>query len=123
MTYTPEQYARAYIGALEYIDADTAARRLAEYIRQNGDMHSSGAVVEAVCTEDTRQNGGRRVRFEFARQPREQTVAQLTDALAREHDDVSVVIEPRHIAGVRVVVDEEHELDATFARRLKTVFS
>ncbi len=121
MKYPPRAYAEAFLLALaEGLSSENATSRLSSVLRKNGDYARAGQVVHEVEGILAEKNGGRMVRVEFAR---EQESAVREKILSRfdAQDRVTVVVNPTLIAGVRVLLNGEEELDVSLSGKLQAM--
>lgn len=124
MRYRPEHYARAFaelVGETPPERHRALIRRLVATVARRGDLDRIGLVLRLVEQELVRRRGGRWVTFEFARPAPERRLATLARALARR-DRIEAKVTPELIAGVRVTIDGERELDLSLRRALRALF-
>lgn len=115
MKYSAETYARAFW------EAKPEMKKFLSVVRKNGDAHRLGKIVNALETLATHEHGGRMVSIEFARHADQTKVDTLKKRFSSK-DHVSMSINPSLIAGARVTMDGEQEMDASFQRKLNKLF-
>ncbi len=123
MTYTPEIYARAVREAIDEASAgerDKVFKRFVSAVARRGDMRKLPAVAKELERSEVHSKGGRMVTIEFARELRRET-SQFRNLLKPE-DHLENRVNPDLVAGVRITIDEERELDFSLARRLNKMF-
>ncbi len=124
MKHSPQIYADAFEKVLEGAalgHAGVLARRFAQIIYKKGDIKYGEKIVEAVQNKLIKKNGGRRVKVEYARQM-QGAGEDACEKLFSSRDRVDVVINPALIAGVRITIDGEKEIDYSLQRKLKKMF-
>lgn len=119
MKYPAQAYAKAFIEAVEEHPAkkDKLIENFLHTVRKNGDWPLIGKVFSQIANKMTRNSGGRIITAEFARPLSEKLMAEFTRQFS-VHDRVEVSIKPELIAGVRVLIDGEKELDMTLAKKI-----
>ena len=123
MKYPAEIYARVFVACAEEAPSRTQAltRTFLETIEKNGDMPHRRKILAALEREFALAAGGRLVTLEFAREASPKAIRKIAAAF-RKQDRATATVNPELIAGVRITVDGQEELDATFARKLKLLF-
>jgi F0F1-type ATP synthase delta subunit len=123
MKYLPTMYARAFWEVMNTSKdvEDQAVKNFVGLVAKNGDMSKSAAIIGEIEKLYVKTQGGRMVKLEFARKQPEDLVEQLKSGFA-ENDLVEEAINPSLVAGVRVTIDGEHELDKTMRRKLTRLF-
>jgi F0F1-type ATP synthase delta subunit len=124
MKYAPLLYARALAAALDEgtVSEDAIAANFARVIRKNGDLHASDKIIAAAERLLARSRSGKSVAVEFARPQGEASLAAFRSALS-DHDLFETRINPRLVAGARITVDGERELDLSLAGKLQKLFA
>lgn len=125
MKHSPDTYARAFLNALDETPRSKRgilAKRLAAAIRRNGDLAKAEKITSAVEQALVAKAGGRWVRVEVARALDTASLAGVTRNFERR-DRIEITARPALIAGVRITVDGERELDSTLQRKLKRMFA
>ncbi len=124
MKYSPAIYAKAF---QEVVDGAPKARQeeviknFCKVIVKNGDAPQIDKICIAIEEQHARTKGGKVVQVEFAREMNEAAIKKITKQF-KEHDLVSVKIAPSLIAGVRITVDGEKELDASLSNKLQKLW-
>ncbi len=125
MRYSALIYADAFLKSVKNAPISSVAAMVQRFIRvveKNGDAPHLSRIADVIEKKMIRQNGGKTVTLEFAR-PLERTLVDTLRANFDEKDQITVVTNPELIAGVRVTINEEEELDHSMARTLKTMFA
>jgi len=122
MKYAPELYAEAFIQALdesaEHISRDALVARLFAVIEKNGDNARKGKILNAVRRAFIKKRGGREITIETARA---QQHIDLWRYFTKE-DEIETRVNPDLVAGLRITIDGERELDTSLRRKLARMF-
>ena len=111
MKYAPHIYARAFL------EVKPDPEKFLSVVLKNGDYERLDKIVEAIEMREVQAHGGRIVELEFAR------ISELAKKFKfSSHDRVHTKINPSLVAGVRVTVDGEQELDVSLQRKLNKLF-
>lgn len=115
MKYSPEIYARAFW------EAKPDAKKFLSVVHKNGDAHRLDKIVEALERYAAHQHGGRMVTMEFARVADTELVKKLQEKFTGK-DHIRTTLNPALVAGVRVTIDGEQELDVSFQRKINNLW-
>jgi len=124
MRYAPAAYAQAFLAALSGGDEAEKRRKIMRFlalIKKNGDWPSMRKIQAEVERRAVHKAGGKLVKLEFARAVPDGDIENLKRAFSPK-DRVEVVLAPRLVAGVRVTLDGEQELDLSLERKLHRLF-
>ena|SRR3989338_3990644 len=111
MKYSPAVYAKAFW------EVRPDAERFLNVVHKNGDFSRVDKIVAALEAIATHEQGGRMINLEFARE------TELAEKFKfKSHDHVRVAINPALVAGVRITIDGEQELDQSLQRKLNTLW-
>ena len=125
MKYSPTLYARSLFDVLkdtEPVGYDPVIKNFWHTVGKNGDQSRVDSIVNAFEELVVRSNGGRMVSIETAREISPKLLDRLK-VLFKPNDLVRRGIDPKLIAGVRVELDGEEELDYSLARKFRKMFS
>ncbi len=124
MKYTLSMYAQAFVAVTEEKKAspDRVLKGLLQALKRQGDMRLGDAVVREVHKTLVHAKGGRLVRVETARVLPKSLAQSIRDAFEPE-DDISFAERPELVAGIRIVMDDELELDGSLRRKLNSMFT
>ena len=125
MKYKPEMYARAFAELLVQIPQDRHERladRLLALLKQNGDEKLLPKVVALVTKRIAKEEKIKTVRVEVARATAVQSLHALQKTFSQK-DHVTVEVNPDLIAGTRVTINDELQLDYSLARKLQKMFA
>ena len=120
MKYTVHNYVEAFTQAVK-VSPGRAVEGLVKLLKKTGDIKHSKKIIEAVHKKMVNEKGGKWVNIEVARES-----AMKKDELKRnfsEKDHVDSKINPELIAGVRITVGGERELNNSLQNKLKKLFS
>ena len=124
MKYSSHLYARALGEVLDVAPSeryDEILGRFLMVLKKNGD-HGKLKVISALLRDRMiKKNGGRHILLEFARQPSPEQIANTAKSFS-ERDSIDIQIRPERVAGVRIVINGEEELDNTLERKLQKIF-
>ncbi len=124
MKYAPELYAQAFFSVWDTTPPrkrSQCLKRFVQTVAKYGDNARFRKIVLALEEEATRRKGGRVVEFEFARPISPSLLSRLADAFS-PRDLIRVRVKPDLIAGVRMVVNGERQLDTTLRRKIDDMF-
>jgi len=124
MRYTPHIYAKALLESLavaSHVEHAGVIKRFLAAVRRRGDARHIPNIVDAVQAIERKRVGGRLVEVAFARRHKK-SVLDTFRTLFGKHDEVVFRTEPELVAGLRITIDGERELDHSAARRIKKLF-
>jgi F0F1-type ATP synthase delta subunit len=121
MKYSSDIYAEALTESVAGKSATEASNFIGRFIRivaKNGDLGHASSILETFSRKMTKKNGNKYVTLEYARPAREDKKNALASQFGK--DDVMVEkINPELIAGVRITIDGEREIDLSLSGKLK----
>ncbi len=122
MKFRPSHYARAFLESLaDGVPYESAKSRLLAVLAKNGDSHRTNQVVYEIEKLEVAKHGGRMVNVEFARTPKSSDETKILSTFTKA-DRVATRITPELIAGTRITLDDERELDFSLAGRMRVLF-
>ncbi len=125
MKYAPDDYSRAFLKALAKTPRQRQGllvKRFWAVIRKNGDLEEAEKIIAAVERLLVREAGGRWVEIEVARPLPRPLLGTLTRRFGRR-DHIDSAERQALIAGVRITIDGERELDYSLQRKLARMFT
>ncbi len=125
MRYSPELYAKAFLETVAVASGKKQPEmlfRFVEVIRKNGDSPLIKKIFRQVQEAIIKKQGAKIITLEFAREIPKALVAKLRNYFSKK-DHIKQVIREDLVAGVRVLVDNEKELDLTMRKKLKKLFN
>jgi F0F1-type ATP synthase delta subunit len=124
MKYSPENYAIALTAELKKVssaDHDKLVKNFVAQIYRHGDFPALDKIEKAVEAELAKAAGGKVVEVEFAREVDKKSAELLTGKFTK-NDVVKFRTNPSLVAGVRITVDGEKELDGSLRGKLNKIF-
>ncbi|MBI2610089.1 F0F1 ATP synthase subunit delta [Candidatus Giovannonibacteria bacterium] len=123
MRYTPEIYATALNQVLkeDMHNADELLKRFKETLQKNGDANGAEKIIEAFKRIKVQEEGGKFIRVEVARKEALGNARSFAK-FASKKDLIDYKINPRLVAGTRIQIDSELELDNSFERKVRKLF-
>ncbi len=119
MRYSINNYVEAFSQAVEGASSDTAVKGLVKLLRKTGDIRNANKIFEAIHKKLVNSKGGRWVNIETARESAS-TKELMHKFSAKDH--VEVKINPELVAGARVTINGEEELDNSLSYKLNKMF-
>lgn len=122
MRYSPQNYALALSKSLrESKEEKNLFANFLKLIKKNGDQKILPKILEEFKKIEIKKKGASRVKIEFAREPLETQLKSITNKFSNK-DWIETSINPALVAGVRITIDGESEIDNSLARRLRKLF-
>lgn len=115
MKYTPETYARAFW------ESNPDIGKFLKVIVRNGDWGGIRKIVSSITKSAVKKNGGRFVEVSFAREMPVAVIDSIKEKFDKK-DKVDVKIDSSILAGVRITIDGEKELDISLQRKLNKLW-
>ncbi len=126
MKYSLNNYAEALASAVSERGSgarrDEIVRNFAALLERNGDDVHADAIIRAAERILRRDEGGREVLLESARPISDRNLRSLSAAFAGPKDSVETRVSPELVAGIRVTVDGERELDGSLKGKMDKMF-
>jgi len=120
MKYSVNNYVGAFIGASKKTSYEEAADGLIKLLKKTGDIKHSKKIVEAIHKKLVNEKGGKWMNIEVARE-----LVLKKEAFKHkfsEKDHVGFRINPELVAGVRITINGEGELNNTLQNKLNKLF-
>ncbi len=124
MKYSTRIYAAALVKALNTPGANSpeqAVKKFVELVRKNGDGILLKRIVKETADSINKNSGIRRIVIESARELNVHDKEKIV-GFAKPDDIVTEKINPELIAGVRIIIDDELQMDGTLRGRLDKMF-
>ncbi|MCL4405495.1 MAG: F0F1 ATP synthase subunit delta [Patescibacteria group bacterium] len=125
MKYPAHIYATALAKAIAAAPSEKAeqiAKNFISLVQRNGDASSLRKILEETSRYVRRDSGIRKVTIESARELSAQNKKEIAK-FVKPGDIVVENINPELVAGVRVIIDDELQLDETLKGKLDKIFS
>jgi F0F1-type ATP synthase delta subunit len=117
--YKPKQYAQALAEIMtESKVNDKVVANFLKLLERNNDLKKSKEILNQAENIFVKKSGRRKVVVETARKIDKESVKKFV----KKGDLVYEKIRPELIAGVRIVVDDESQLDFSMKRKLQELF-
>lgn len=116
-----------YVNALTEVLNETPGKKdlvIASFIKliaKNGDISKRDKIIESVHKKIVNLNGGKWINVELARKTSEPKL-RLIREIFTDKDHVNFKINPALIAGVRITVNGDRELDNSLNKKLNKLF-
>lgn len=123
MKYTPLHYAKAFRAAVAAHphDKEKLVKNFAKLIANNGDAAHASKILAAteklLCTV----TGARSITFVTAR-PSSEPLMKIFHKVLKAPDIVRETVDPTLIGGVKILIDDELQFDASLRRKLGNLF-
>lgn len=120
MRYSINNYVSAFAQAIKASSQQEAVAGFVKLLKKTGDIKYSKKIFEAVHKKLVNEKGGKWVSIETARQS---ALKQGTfKSIFSEKDHVDFQINPELVAGVRVTINNEIELNNSLQNKLNKLF-
>ena len=114
--YSPKIYAKALV---QLLPDENATAIFLDFLAKNGDMKKAGQIISLAEDLWYKKTAARKISVETARHIE---ANPLKDFL-REGDKVTKKINPQLIAGIKITVNGEKQLDFSLQKKLKELFT
>jgi len=98
--------------------AHDLVKNMLTVLKRTGDISHAERIIYAIERELTRKNGGHVITVQTARTVSDILQKKITESFTKE-DIIKEQIRPELGAGIRVVVDDEREYNASLQYKLK----
>lgn len=122
---SPQNYAKAFLAALEEpgIDANEAVKRFIAAVRRRNDWSRRNEILSVIEAKWRAKQGKSLLTIESARPLTRAQRESLAKRWSGATFDVRETTNPSLIAGVKLVVNGERQLDGSLNRKLRDMFS
>ncbi len=124
MKHSPEIYAKAFIETVMKAQKERQKDLLGRFlsvVKKNGDQAGFFKIFRQVKEMAARKKGNKVVVIEFARQVPQSLEDRLKNCFSPS-DCVDVFVRPDLLAGTRILINNEKELDFSMRKKLRKVF-
>lgn len=123
MKYKPHIYAEAIKAlALQKKIGGDAAKNLLRLLQKNGDLKRLPKIIELAEQKIRKARGIRKITIESARNL-PGIKEKIRAAIGEPHDEIETKISPHLVAGIRITINDEDELDASLKHKLEKLFA
>ncbi len=123
MKHKPKDYAKALVDLVSEKKSESQQKKLVDnflkLLKKNGDLKKSKEIISLAEMLFLKKTGGRKIIFEMARETKKESFK----GFLKKHDVVEEKINPDLIAGVKIVVNNEKQLDFSLMKKLNNIFS
>ncbi|KKT82168.1 MAG: hypothetical protein A3B99_03735 [Candidatus Yanofskybacteria bacterium RIFCSPHIGHO2_02_FULL_44_12b] len=121
MRYPLNNYVDAFMEALEKASQEKAISGFVRLLKKTGDIKAADKIFTAIHKKMINLDGGRWVKVETAREISEKKLEALEHKFSKK-DHAVFSINPDLVAGLRVTVNGEEELDNSLQNKLNKLF-
>lgn len=124
MKYSIQNYVNSLTEVLKESSRENFELILKNFVKiilKNGDISKRDKIIEAVHKKTVQLNGGHWINIELARELSEPKMRIIKEAFS-EKDFIDFKINPTLVAGLRITVDGNREIDNTLKNKLKKMF-
>ena len=107
--------------AVEAVPPRQATVNFIKLLKKTGDIKNADKILEAIHKKMVRNKGGKWVKIESARDITRSRAKSLKSRFSKK-DNVTFNINPELVAGIRIMVNGEEELDNTLTKKLNKMF-
>ena len=122
---SPALYAKVLVDethAKHAHELEGTIRRFVAHVQRNGDSHKFSAIVKE-CEKAARAKAGKKLlTIESARELDSHSLELIKKSFTRGAVDIEEKINPELVAGVRIMENEERQLDASLSHMLNQIF-
>ena len=121
MRYSINNYVGAFADIIKKVPHEKAVDGFLKLLAKTGDLRHSKKIIEAIHKKLVKEDGGKWVNIETARQMSSvKTTAVTHKFLKKDHLDFKINSEL--IAGMRVTINGEEEINGTLQNKLSKLF-
>lgn len=124
MKYLSKIYAEALIDLLLEKDREEEKQSIIanflKFVKKNGDESSLKKIFEACQKLYLKRIGKKKITFEVARSNKNNE--DILKSTIEAGDIIEERINPEIIAGVKIIVDEERQLDCSLLKKIKNLY-
>lgn len=124
MKYFANYYVNAFTEAIKNVPQEKAIDGLVKLLKKTGDIKHSNKIIEAIYKKLVNEKGGKWINVETARESalKKSSTFLAEKVLDSEKDHIDFKINPELVAGVRITVDGEEELNNSLQNKLNKLF-
>lgn len=120
MRYSVNNYVSAFSEAVKSASQEKAIEGLVGLLKKTGDIKHSKKILEAIHKKLVNEKGGKWVNIETARESSLKKISLKHSFSDKDHLELS--INPELVAGVRITVDGQEELNNSLENKLNKLF-
>lgn len=120
MKYSMNNYVGAFTQAIGKVSRDEVVSGFVRLLKKTGDIKHSKKILEAIHKKLVNEKGGKWVNVETARESSLKKISLKHSFSDKDHLELS--INPELVAGVRITVDGQEELNNSLQNKLNRLF-
>ncbi|MBI2064803.1 MAG: F0F1 ATP synthase subunit delta [Candidatus Yanofskybacteria bacterium] len=120
MRYSVNNYVGAFTQIIKEIPREKAINGFLRLLAKTGDIKHSKKILTAIHKKIINEDGGKWIDIEAAREPMPKR-EMLKNKFSKK-DHINFIINPELVAGVRITVNGEEELNNTLRNKLNKLF-
>ncbi len=120
MKYSVNNYLSAFAQAVKKSSQKEVVSGFIKLLKKTGDIKHSEKIIEAIHKKLVNEKGGKWVNVEVARESALKKKLLKNKFLKKDHVDFK--INPELVAGVRITIDGEKELNNSLQSKLSRLF-
>src|SRR3989338_9317744 len=121
MRYSVNNYVEAFAEVVKEVPQDKAVNGLLRLLVRTGDIKHSGKILESIHKKLVIEKGGKWVNVEVARE--QMPKKGLLKSKFSGKDYIDYKINPELVAGMRITINGEEEVDNSLHNKLKKLFN
>ena len=121
MRYSVNNYVEAFAEVVKEVPQDKAVNGLLRLLVRTGDIKHSGKILESIHKKLVIEKGGKWVNVEVAREQMPKKALLKSKFSGKDYIDYK--INPELVAGMRITINGEEEVDNSLHNKLKKLFN
>jgi|SRR3989344_5274135 len=121
MKYSVNNYVSAFTEVIKKTPQESVVTSFVKLLKKTGDIKSGPKIIEAIHRKLVNSGGGNWVKIETAREISEKKNKELKNNFSKK-DHIIFNANPELVAGVRITINGESELDNTLNNKLNKLF-
>lgn len=125
MKYSSSLYSKAFLDIRKNFyagqDETKLIRNFLKVVKKNNDWFQIDKIFKEICKMAVKERGGKLVKIEFAR-PVSKELIEKIKSIFSEKDLFDISFYPHLVAGIRILLDDELELDNSIMKKIRRIF-
>lgn len=121
MKYSVNNYVNAFTQAIKEVPRGQAIEGFVKLLKKTGDIKNSKKILEAIHKKLVNEKSGKWVNVETAREISSAKMTLLKHKFSAK-DHVDFEVNPELVAGVRITINGEEELNNSLQNKLNKLF-
>ncbi|MDO8639382.1 MAG: F0F1 ATP synthase subunit delta, partial [bacterium] len=126
MTYSPKDYAQSFCDVILKTKSENkighSIKNFLDLVRRNRDQKKLKEIIDLAENIINQKTGRRKITIESARELKGKN-KKTADSCIRKTDKVERKINPDLLAGVRITINNEFQIDGSFSNKIKKVLN